>query len=104
MKTESSVKDLHPSASITVFGCTISILCGITLVGDNAWLPSYLKSARGFSWAVHGRLVVPAFVIATASVFLFEHLGDKIGRRAPFVAVSPSWRQQTEFLGANVYR
>jgi sugar phosphate permease len=82
---------------------TVSYFCVASLWwGTMAWLPSYLKSARGFSWAAMGALSSLPYVIATASVFLFGHLGDKIGRRAPFVAVSHLLAATGIFLGANV--
>ncbi|WP_366537846.1 MFS transporter, partial [Salmonella enterica] len=55
--------------------------------GMITWLPTYLKSARGFSWAEMGWLASLPFVLsifakAAAGVFV-----DKIGRSAPILMV-----------------
>jgi len=56
--------------------------------GTMAWLPSYLKASRGFSWAAMGALSSLPYILGTVSILFFGHLGDKFGRRAPFVVVS----------------
>ncbi|MBC8417955.1 MAG: MFS transporter [Desulfobacterales bacterium] len=82
---------------------TLSYACIASLWwGTMAWLPSYFKSSRGFSWSTTGALSSLPYVIATASVFLFGHLGDKTGRRAPFVAASHLLAATGIFFGANV--
>ena len=55
--------------------------------GTMAWLPSYLKAARGFSWAAMGAWSSLPYILGGVSILFFGHLADKLGRRAPFVAV-----------------
>lgn len=56
--------------------------------GTMAWLPSYLKAARGFSWTAMGAWSSLPYVLGVISVMFFGYLSDKIGRRAPFNALS----------------
>lgn len=56
--------------------------------GTMAWLPSYLKVARGFSWASMGALSSLPYFLATITVVCSGYLSDKIGRRAPFIAIA----------------
>ena len=56
--------------------------------GTMAWLPSYLKAARGFSWAQMGALSSLPYILGTVSILYFGHLADKTGRRAPFIALA----------------
>jgi len=56
--------------------------------GTMAWLPSYLKAARGFSWAQMGALSSLPYILGTLSILFFGHLADKTGRRAPFIALA----------------
>ncbi len=48
------------------------------------WLPSYLKSARGFSWKQMGLLASLPFVLALISKIVSGWAADRIGRSAPF--------------------
>jgi sugar phosphate permease len=52
--------------------------------GIMTWLPSYLKDARGFSWAAMGALASLPFVCKMISTILCGYASDKSGRRAPF--------------------
>ena len=56
--------------------------------GTMAWLPSYLKAARGFSWTEMGALASLPYILGSISILFFGHLADKLGRRAPFIAVA----------------
>ena len=56
--------------------------------GSMAWLPSYLKVARGFSWTAMGALSALPYILGAIAVLLFGYLSDRVGRRAPFAAVS----------------
>ncbi len=56
--------------------------------GTMAWLPSYLKVARGFSWAAMGALSSLPYIMGIASVLASGYISDKIGRRAPLCFVS----------------
>lgn len=55
--------------------------------GTMAWLPSYLKVARGFSWAAMGAWSAFPYILGAVSLLIFGWLSDKIGRRAPFCAL-----------------
>lgn len=56
--------------------------------GTMAWLPSYLKVARGFSWGAMGALSALPYLLGVICLIYFAHLSDKTGRRAPFAAAS----------------
>lgn len=56
--------------------------------GTMAWLPSYLKVARGFSWAAMGAWSSLPYILGMASVLTSGYISDKIGRRAPLGVVS----------------
>lgn len=69
---------------LTIFYfCLASIFWGML-----AWLPSYLKVARGFSWAAMGAWASLPYLLGIVSVLFFGYLSDKVGRRAPFAAIS----------------
>lgn len=55
------------------------------LWGSMTWLPSYLKNARGFSWAEMGVLSSAPFVMMLLMKILSGILCDKFGRRAPIL-------------------
>lgn len=56
--------------------------------GTMAWLPSYLKVARGFSWASMGMLASLPYFLAVITVVVSGYLSDKVGRRGPFIAIA----------------
>lgn len=56
--------------------------------GTMAWLPSYLKEVRGFSWGTMGALSSLPYVLGVICLVYFAHLSDKTGRRALFAALS----------------
>ncbi|TGE39266.1 MFS transporter [Desulfosporosinus fructosivorans] len=55
--------------------------------GMMTWLPSYLKLARGFSWSDMGMLSALPYILSLITLWGCGQLSDKIGRRAPFMAV-----------------
>lgn len=69
--------------------------------GTMAWLPSYLKAARGFSWAEMGALASLPYFLGTVSILFFGHISDKLGRRAPFVAVAHLFSAAGIYFGAH---
>jgi len=69
--------------------------------GTMAWLPSYLKDARGFSWSQMGVLAALPYILGTFSILLFGHLADKTGRRAPFIALGHLGAGLGIYFGAN---
>jgi sugar phosphate permease len=56
--------------------------------GMFSWLPSYLKSARGFSWAQMGMLSSLPFIVAVVAKVGSGWLSDRVGRYAPFCLVA----------------
>jgi sugar phosphate permease len=81
---------------------TINYFCIASIWwGMMAWLPSYLKVSRGFSWAAMGALSSLPYVIGTISILFFGHLGDKIGRRAPLAVVSHALAAVGIYFGAH---
>ena len=69
--------------------------------GIMAWLPSYLKVARGFSWAQMGAFSSLPYILGSFSVLAFGHISDKLGRRAPFLALAQFGAAGLIYLGAN---
>lgn len=51
-----------------------------------SWLPTYLKAARGFSWAEMGWLASLPFVIGVLMKVITGWLTDRTGRSAPLLA------------------
>ncbi|MDR3565642.1 MAG: MFS transporter [Negativicutes bacterium] len=56
--------------------------------GTMAWLPSYLKVARGFSWTAMGAWSSLPYLLGIASVLASGYISDRMGRRAPICVVS----------------
>lgn len=52
--------------------------------GFIAWIPSYLKSTLGFSWAAMGSLAMLPYICGTLAVMGSTPLMDKYNRRALF--------------------
>jgi sugar phosphate permease len=48
------------------------------------WLPSYLKTARGFSWASMGAWSSSPYILGAILLIISGRISDKVGRRAPF--------------------
>ncbi|HBP66282.1 MAG TPA: MFS transporter [Desulfosporosinus sp.] len=68
---------------------TLYYLCLASIFwGTMAWLPSYLKVARGFSWAAMGAWSSLPYILGMASVLASGYISDKIGRRAPLGVIS----------------
>jgi sugar phosphate permease len=62
-------------------------MCSV-FFGLLTWLPTYLKVARGFSWAQMGLLSSIPFVLAVGSKSLAGWLSDRLGRSAPFCVIA----------------
>ncbi|MGA2989509.1 MAG: MFS transporter [Candidatus Korobacteraceae bacterium] len=58
--------------------------------GMVAWLPSYLRSARGFSWAQMGWLASLPFVLAATFKVFTGWINDRMGRSAPILTLALS--------------
>lgn len=52
--------------------------------GWSIWLPTYLRTARNFSFSTSGYLTFVIFGFAVATILLVGFVSDKIFRRAPF--------------------
>ena len=52
------------------------------------WLPTYLKTARGFSWTEMGFLASMPFVLAIVMKLIGGWASDWVGRRAPFSVIA----------------
>jgi sugar phosphate permease len=68
--------------------------------GTMAWLPSYLKAARGFSWAAMGAWSSLPYVLGIVSVLASGYISDKTGRRAPICVVSMLGASAGIYFGA----
>jgi sugar phosphate permease len=69
--------------------------------GTMAWLPSYLKAARGFSWAAMGVWAALPYFLGIVSILLSGYISDKAGRRAPFNVVSMAGAIAGIYFGAH---
>jgi sugar phosphate permease len=56
--------------------------------GTMAWLPSYLKMDRGFSWQALGAAASVPYLLGILAGLGSGFWSDRTGRRAPFAAVS----------------
>ncbi len=68
--------------------------------GTMSWLPSYLKEARGFSWSSMGLWSSLPYFVGGLCVLGFGWLTDRVGRRAPFAALSMAGAVAGIFFGA----
>ncbi len=55
--------------------------------GWSIWLPTYLRTARGFSFATSGYLTFVIFGFAVVTILAVGHISDKIFRRAPLAGI-----------------
>lgn len=55
------------------------------LWGTMSWVPSYLKTARGFSWEAMGMLSSLPWVLGVGTKILSGYLCDRMKRRAPLL-------------------
>jgi sugar phosphate permease len=64
------------------------------------WLPTYLRTARGFSFSLSGYLTFIIYGGAVATILVFGIVSDKIFRRAPLAGAG--WLLAGAFLIASV--
>lgn len=69
--------------------------------GTMAWLPSYLKVARGFSWAAMGAWSSLPYILGIVSVLASGYISDKMGRRAPVCCISMLGAAAGIYFGAH---
>jgi sugar phosphate permease len=68
-----------------------------------AWLPAYLKQARGFSWMAMGWMSSLPFIFGAVGTILCGTISDKTGpRRAPYFAIGMVGSTSFLYLGATV--
>lgn len=73
---------------------------GSILWGAMAWLPSYLKMARGFSWSSMGIWASMPYVFGMVCIVASGYLGDKYKKRALLCAISMLSAAVGIYLGA----
>jgi sugar phosphate permease len=78
------------------YSCFASVWWGMM-----AWLPSYLKEARGFSWSAMGGWASLPYLLGAGNVLLCGWLTDRFARRAPFAALSMLGAAAGLFFGAH---
>ena len=66
------------------------------------WLPSYLKTARGFSWSEMGWLASLPFVLSIFCKASSGILADKVGRSAPILMCAMLFAGLCVYFGASV--
>jgi sugar phosphate permease len=77
----------------------IAISCNaIFFWGWSIWLPTYLRTARQFSFSMSGYLTFVIFGFAVATILTVGYLSDRIFRRAPFAGAG--WLFAAIFLMA----
>lgn len=82
---------------------TFAFLCSASMFwGTMAWLPSYLKVARGFTWAQMGSLSSLPYILGTVTVLLFGYIADRSNRKAIFPMIALGSGAICMYLGANV--
>ena len=67
-----------------------------------SWLPVYLKTARGFTWAEMGWLASLPFVLTMVTKAINGWLNDRVGRSAPFLFAALSLGAIFIYLAATV--
>ncbi|MFC0903976.1 MFS transporter [Clostridium sp. MT-14] len=76
---KSFIKDYHFWLVTIYYTCQCCIWWGTM-----TWLPSYLKTARGFSWASMGAWSSSPYILGAILLIISGRISDKVGRRAPF--------------------
>ncbi len=69
--------------------------------GWSFWIPTYLRTVRGFSFSVSGYLTFIIFGCAVLTIVTVGHLSDRIFRRAAFAGIG--WALAAVFLMAAAY-
>lgn len=70
--------------------------------GTMAWLPSYLKTVRGFSWAQMGSLSSLPYIIGVVTVVACAVIADRTPRKAVFPLIALTGAAVSIYVGANV--
>ncbi|WP_044530352.1 MFS transporter [Herbaspirillum sp. B65] len=72
------------------------------LWGTMSWVPSYLKTARGFSWEAMGMLSSLPWILGVGTKILSGYLCDKMKRRAPLLVFAMIGVSVGIYLGVNI--
>ncbi len=81
---------------------TVAFLCSASMFwGTMAWLPSYLKVVRNFSWAQMGVLSSLPYVLGAITVIIFGFIADKTVRKGVFPTIALIGAATCVYLGAN---
>lgn len=82
---------------LVAFSCHLCVAFGLY-----AWLPSYLKSARAFSWAQMGWLSSLPFIAGIFGKLISGWAIDRLGRCMPVIAVASLISGITMYFGATI--
>lgn len=81
----------------------IAFLCSAAMFwGTLAWLPSYLKAARGFSWSQMGALATLPYALGAVTVIVAGYVADHIQRKAILPTIALIGTAACIYLGAQV--
>lgn len=72
------------------------------LWGTMSWVPSYLKTARGFSWEAMGMLSSLPWILGIGTKILSGYLCDKMQRRAPLLVFAMIGVSIGIYFGVNI--
>ncbi|MFL9926218.1 MFS transporter [Herbaspirillum lusitanum] len=72
------------------------------LWGTMSWVPSYLKTARGFSWEAMGMLSSLPWILGVGTKILSGYLCDKMKRRAPLLVFAMVGVSIGIYFGVNI--
>ncbi len=72
----------------------------IILWGLVTWLPTYLKTVRGFSWKTMGFLASLPFLLGIVAKIIGGWMADKLGRCAPFCSIAMLLAALSIYFGA----
>src|SRR5580693_8871656 len=66
----------------------VAISCNaIFFWGWSIWLPTYLRTARHFTFSTSGYLTFVIYGFAVATILIVGHVSDRVFRRAPFAGL-----------------
>ncbi|MGH6670522.1 MAG: MFS transporter [Xanthobacteraceae bacterium] len=81
---------------------TIAISCNaIFFWGWSGWLPTYLRSARHFTFSTAGYLTFVIYGFAVLTIIVIGQASDRVFRRAPFAGLG--WAAAAVFLMAAAF-
>jgi len=72
------------------------------LLGWSIWLPTYLRTARNFTFSTSGYLTFVIYGFAVVTILTIGRVSDRVFRRAPFAGLG--WASAAVFLMARHWR